>query len=231
MIGAWIVTPSSCSWIEVLSLESIGGRFGLHPSTVGYWVRKHGLVGGPAQRHAAAEASSAGSSTALVRTGDRTGRSRPHPGLSATTVRHWARKFALETRRAVAAEQSRTGKRRVARSVQRICHQHGRHGLLRSSPGHLPLHALSLGGRWPRGRTKVRETIVQEAGGRCAICGYDRCTAALQFPPPRSRHEGLHDRLGQHMVLAANARRGPKVRSVVQQLPRRGGDGDDDGPR
>ena len=32
-----------------------------------------------------------------------------------------------------------------------------------------------------RRRRKVKEILVAEAGGRCAICGYDRCMAALSF--------------------------------------------------
>jgi hypothetical protein len=30
-------------------------------------------------------------------------------------------------------------------------------------------------------RRKVKAMLVEEAGGRCALCGYDRCQAALQF--------------------------------------------------
>src|SRR5437764_13492418 len=36
-----------------LSLEAIGRRVGRHPSTVGYWVKKHGLSAAHATRHAA----------------------------------------------------------------------------------------------------------------------------------------------------------------------------------
>ena len=32
-----------------------------------------------------------------------------------------------------------------------------------------------------RRRRKVKRILVAEAGGACAICGYDRCVAALQF--------------------------------------------------
>lgn len=32
-----------------------------------------------------------------------------------------------------------------------------------------------------RRRRKVKKILVAEAGGRCAICGYDRCMAALSF--------------------------------------------------
>jgi hypothetical protein len=30
-------------------------------------------------------------------------------------------------------------------------------------------------------RRRVKAILVQEAGGRCSACGYDRCAAALQF--------------------------------------------------
>jgi hypothetical protein len=30
-------------------------------------------------------------------------------------------------------------------------------------------------------RRRVKRTLVREAGGRCTLCGYDRCVAALQF--------------------------------------------------
>src|SRR2546429_1544516 len=32
-----------------------------------------------------------------------------------------------------------------------------------------------------RRRRKVKETLVAEAGGRCCVCGYDRCIGALEF--------------------------------------------------
>jgi hypothetical protein len=32
-----------------------------------------------------------------------------------------------------------------------------------------------------RRRRKVKEILVTEAGGRCLLCGYHRCAAALQF--------------------------------------------------
>jgi hypothetical protein len=32
-----------------------------------------------------------------------------------------------------------------------------------------------------RRRRKVKQTLVSEAGGRCRLCGYDRCAAALEF--------------------------------------------------
>jgi hypothetical protein len=30
-------------------------------------------------------------------------------------------------------------------------------------------------------RRRVQRTLIAEAGGKCHVCGYDRCPAALQF--------------------------------------------------
>ncbi len=163
-----------------LSLESIAGRFGLHPSTVGYWVRKHGLSAAHAQRHAARGGLERGQLEALVRTGGSHRTIAAELGVSAATVRHWLRKFGLETRRAVQLEQSRTGKQEGRLVIQRTCHQHGDTDFALFSGGTY----RCIRCRWEavgRRRRKVRETIVKEAGGRCALCGYDRCTAALEF--------------------------------------------------
>ena len=32
-----------------------------------------------------------------------------------------------------------------------------------------------------RRRRKVKRTLVEEAGGACRVCGYDRCITALEF--------------------------------------------------
>jgi transposase len=36
---------------EGMSLEAIGKRVGKHESTVGYWLKKHGLVAVKAEKH------------------------------------------------------------------------------------------------------------------------------------------------------------------------------------
>jgi hypothetical protein len=35
--------------------------------------------------------------------------------------------------------------------------------------------------RVSRRRRTIKQTLLQEAGGRCALCGYNRCPAALHF--------------------------------------------------
>ena len=42
-------------------------------------------------------------------------------------------------------------------------------------------------------RRRVKAILVQEAGARCALCGYERCVRALAFHPldPNSKSFGL----------------------------------------
>jgi len=85
------------------STEAIARDVGRDPSTVGYWVRKHGLASQHAARHAA------------------------RGGLE--------------------------------REVLELCRRQ----------------------RVADRRRRVKEILVAEAGGRCALCGYDRCVRALHF--------------------------------------------------
>jgi hypothetical protein len=45
-------------------------------------------------------------------------------------------------------------------------------------------------------RRRLKEILVAEAGGRCAICGYDRCVRALNFHhvDPATKRFGLGER-------------------------------------
>jgi IS30 family transposase len=46
-----------------MSLEQIGRRFGRHPSTIAYWVHKHGLAAVNRERHAPRAAESTATSS------------------------------------------------------------------------------------------------------------------------------------------------------------------------
>jgi hypothetical protein len=59
-------------------------------------------------------------------------------------------------------------------------------------------------------RRRVKLTLVREAGGRCKLCGYGRCAAALQFhhldPANKSfalSHEGVTRSLAKARAEAA----------------------------
>jgi transposase len=83
-----------------LSLEKIGKLTGRHPSTVGYWVKQHGLAAVHRDRHAPKGGIDKDTLTALVDAGLTTRQIADRLGFSQSTVRHWLRRHGLRTHRA-----------------------------------------------------------------------------------------------------------------------------------
>jgi transposase len=163
-----------------LSLEEIGRRVDRHPSTVGYWVKKHGLEAVHRTQHAPRGGISRERLAELVSEGHSFAGIARILGVSATTVRHWAKKYELETRR---TERTRVGRESRAEGlaiVEMHCSQHGFTAFWLEGRGAYRCMRCRVEAVARRRRT-VRDTLIAEAGGRCAICSYDRCPAALHF--------------------------------------------------
>jgi transposase-like protein len=157
------------------SIESIAREHGRDPSTVAYWVNKHGLVSAHAAKHAARGGIPRERLTELVEAGMTVQRIGEELGRGATTVRYWLKKHGLSTVRAVAAGPGRPP------SIVRRCRTHG-----------YTEHVLTSGGRRYRcrrcrvdavsaRRRRVKRALIEAAGGACRLCGYDRYAGALQF--------------------------------------------------
>jgi hypothetical protein len=114
---------------------------------------------------------------------------------SKATVRYWLRRFGLRT------QLSRGG---PPRAGVREARESGLRELLLNCPRHgATQHLLDARGCYRcrrcrrdavvRRRRKVKRLLVRESGGRCAICGYDRCLAALEFHhvDPRTKDFGM----------------------------------------
>jgi len=158
---------------EGLSLAEIGRRHGLHESTVGYWAKKHGLKAAQQEKHAARGGLAREELEALVETGATIAQIAAAVDRSKGTVRHWLCEYGLKTRRA--ADSAQTGS-----MVVRECRRHGRTTFrLRSAGGYrcLACRSEAVANRHRR----VKQILVDEAGGQCRLCGYDRCVAALEF--------------------------------------------------
>jgi hypothetical protein len=158
------------------SLDEIGRRVGLNESTVGHWVGKHGLVAANRDRHAAKGPLTRDELVPLVEAGMSTVQIAVTIGRSKTTVRHWLREFGLKTLWANRRHASGEGRQRLMLS----CSKHGLTQFShRSSGGYrcnkCRAEAVS------RRRRKVKQLLVQDAGGACKLCGYQRCIAALEF--------------------------------------------------
>jgi transposase len=162
-----------------LSLEAIAALTGRHPSTVGYWVKKHGLSPVHRDRHAPKGGVERETLVALVEKGLSTREIAERLALSQSTVRHWLRKYGLRTFRA------RAGNSHGVRGVDpdRRLLKCPRHGLtefwLETRGTYRCLRCRSEA--VSRRRRRLKEILVADAGGRCSICGYDRYVGALQF--------------------------------------------------
>ena len=166
-------------WLEEgLSLEQMGRRAGKHPSTVAYWVQKHGLTAAHKARHAPRGGISRETLEELV-SGHLTIREIAAAlDRSTATVRHWLRRYDLRTTR-----EARLRARREAPPGERflgVCKRHGPTRFIVRSDGPSRCERCRVEAVTKR-RRRMKATLVAEAGGKCALCGYDRHTGALAF--------------------------------------------------
>jgi transposase len=180
-----------------LSLAEIGRRVGKHESTVAYWVAQFGLEAVNRDKHAARGALSheklerfAESGASIAEIADAVDRSKP-------TVRHWLREYGLKTRRGTMRQVRAQQRARFAQPTRMIldCPHHGATEFqLRAEGGYRCLKCRS--DAVSRRRRKVKQTLVEEAGGACQLCGYARCIAALEFHhrEPREKSFALSHR-------------------------------------
>jgi transposase-like protein len=162
-----------------LSLEAIGQLTGRHPTTVGYWVKQHGLSAVHRDRHAPKGGIERETLHALVTDGKTTREIAEALGLSQTTIRHWLRKYGLRTHRA--RRKNTHGVRGVhADRLEMECARHGTTEFWLEARGVyrcLRCRSEAVSQR----RRRLKEILVTDAGGRCVLCGYDRYVGALQF--------------------------------------------------
>jgi transposase len=175
-----------------LSLESIGREVKRHPSTIAYWLRKHGLTPVHAARHAPKGEVPESSLRALVEEGLTVRQIAARLDRGTASVRHWLRVHGLRTSATV---QRAAARRAVLDGERRITRACGRHGVTvfvhegGSSWRCLQCRQERVADR----RRQVKATLVGEAGGRCVLCGYDRCLRALEFHhrDPSTKEFGL----------------------------------------
>ena len=159
-----------------LSLAEIGRRLGLHEATVGYWVKKHGLQAANHEKHLAKGGLTRVQLEPLVQEGLSIAQIADVVGRSNATVRHWLKEFGLRT---VWAERRRASNDHQEKLLL-SCPRHGLTTFRRRSKGGYRC-AKCRAEAVARRRRKVKRILLDEAGGACRLCGYDRCVAALHF--------------------------------------------------
>ena len=163
-------------WLaDGLSLIEMGRRAGMHPSTVGYWVRKHGLRAANAERFSPRGGLSREDLQPLVERGLTLREIALNLDRSIATVRYWLKRHGMTTTGATPRDAAE-----LPKETMRECARHGRTRAVLEGRGYYRCAACRseqvVG--W---RRRAKERLVAEAGGRCALCGYDRYLGALQF--------------------------------------------------
>ena len=157
------------------SIEAIARETGRRPSTVAYWVNKHGLASQHAARHAARGGLTREQVEPLVEQGLSIRQIAAVLDLSATAVRHWLAKFDLKT------APSRYPRGSTASSIMRECGVHGWTRFVRSGQrGHFRCGRCNTEAVTER-RRQVKAMLVEEFGGACQRCGFAQYAGALQF--------------------------------------------------
>jgi transposase len=158
------------------SLSQIAHDLGVHPSTVGYWAAKYGLVPPHARKYARRGAPDRQLLEQLAKEGATLREMAAALDRSTATVRHWLKQWAIER-----VDARRTQLPPDAPSdVEMSC---PRHGVTRFRLDHRRSYRCLLcrQEQVAERRRRIKRILVAEAGGRCRRCGYDRCIAALQF--------------------------------------------------
>lgn len=194
-----------------MSLPAIGELTGKHPSTVGYWVARHGLVANGRERYAGRGGLTREQLEPLASEGLSLREISERLDRSPSTVQHWLRRHGLRTER---------GRRQLVpaadrpATVQGRCRVHGQTTLVRSgSSGHYRC-GLCRSDRVKDRRRRIKAILVGEAGGCCVLCGYGRCVSALHFHHLDPEAKEFHLALGG-MTRSLQRSRGEAAKCVL----------------
>lgn len=161
-----------------LSLPQIGVLVDRDPSTVGYWVQKHGLVANGRNKYAPRGGLAREMLDPLVECGLTQAEIADRLEVSISTVRHWLARYGLKTQNR-RGPRSRGGSLKPRR-LQDVCKRHGLTEFYLQKRGAYRCRKCSSEAvsEW---RRRVKRILIEEAGGACVLCGYDGCPAALHF--------------------------------------------------
>ncbi|MCL2419956.1 MAG: helix-turn-helix domain-containing protein [Conexibacteraceae bacterium] len=199
-----------------VSVEQIAKRFGKDPSTVSYWMKKHGLVAPNREKYAAKGGIERERLEELVDRGLTLAAIASEVGRSVATVRHWLSRYGLRTQNGRGTRRPETI--RSARDAGKLtitmhCKRHGEAEFILEGRGYYRCKSCRAE-RVVQRRRKVKRTLVAEAGGCCCLCGYDRYLGALQFHhlDPSQKRLGLSYK---GSALALNTLRAEATKCVL----------------
>jgi transposase len=144
---------------------------------------KYGLEAVNREKHAAKGGIDQERLTRLVTAGMTIAEIAAEVGLSKSAVRHWLQRYGLKTahgRGRRPAGETRVASDEAPRIVNLECRRHGRAEFVLEGRGYYRCRQCRVESV-ARRRRKLKVMLVAEAGGGCAVCGYDRHLRALAF--------------------------------------------------
>jgi transposase len=161
-----------------LSVERIAKRFGKHPSTVSYWLAKHGLEAVGHETHSAKGGVSRERLEALVEAGMTVAELAEALNLGGATVRFWLRRYGLRTlasRRVDAVHGARESGQLTATLT---CAQHGETDFILEGRGYYRCKRCRQDRVAQRRRT-LKQILVANAGEKRLAISANRVTLSL----------------------------------------------------
>ncbi len=158
-----------------MSLKEIGRRVGKHPSTIAYWLKKHGLNATGAGKYTRRGALDRQRLKTLVESGADLRKIAEQLDRSVSTVRYWMAHYGFSR------SDGRLPREGDGSKVATFeCVRHGVTDFVLEGRGYYRCRRCRAAAVAKR-RRKIKQTLVEEAGGCCVLCGYNRWIGALQF--------------------------------------------------
>jgi hypothetical protein len=162
-----------------MSLPQIGELAGRPAGTVGYWVKKYGLTANGAGRFSPREGIAEEVLWIAIEQGMSLNEISAELECSNSTVRYWLNKYGLAT-----IGRSHRHSRRFADPAgtrsQMECRHHGLTEFVVEGSGYYRCIRCRSAAVMKR-RRNVKRILIEEAGGGCTMCGYDKSPSALEF--------------------------------------------------
>jgi transposase-like protein len=161
------------------SYEAIAREAACSASKVAYWASKYGLKSSHTGRHGPRGPLDEDALLALAAGGATVREMAATLDRSPTTIRYWLRRIGHESPAAKRWHEGAVATASAADEAILSCRQHGPVRHVRRENGFrcVECRSAAVSAR----RRRVKATLLAEAGGRCCLCGYDRCVAALHF--------------------------------------------------
>ena len=116
----------------------------------------------------------------LVESGESIRQISEHFNVSYSTIRHWIGRLGLRTERMIRAKEFEEAERRGIKRVYARCPRHGHTAFFQRPDGAFRCARCNTAAVAKR-RRRVKQILVDEAGGACALCGFVASQGALAF--------------------------------------------------